>query len=158
MLSLDPTDIRILGVLQRDGRLSNQALADAVGLSPSPCWRRVKRLEAEGLIQAFVGLLSREKLGLRIIAYGHISLENHHPETVTAFDTLMENCDEVLECCSLSGQYDYLIKIVTQGMDEYESFLTKKLLRLPGVQTVNTSFVLKQKKYTTALPLPGPNG
>lgn len=153
MLTLDDYDRRILGVLQQDARISNQQLAKEVGLSPSPCWRRVRRLEEQGVIEQFVTRLSRQVLGFPVLAYVQISLEDHHPDTVREFDDMIRRCDEVQECCSLSGQYDYLIKVVARDMEGYEDFLSGKLLRLAGVQSANTSFVLKQKKSTTALPL-----
>jgi DNA-binding Lrp family transcriptional regulator len=150
---MDSYDRRILSVLQRDARISNQQLAKEVGLSPSPCWRRVRRLEESGVIEQYVARLSRRELGFPVLAYVQISLEDHHPDTIREFDDMIRRCDEVQECCSMSGQYDYLIKVVARNMEGYEDFLSGKLLRLSGVQTANTSFVLKQKKSTSALPL-----
>ena len=140
-------------MLQQDARVSNKELAESVGLSPSPCWRRVRRLEESGVIEQYVARLSRQALGFPVLAYVQISLEDHHPDTIREFDDLVRRCDEVQECCSMSGQYDYLIKVVARDMESYEEFLSGKLLRLGGVQTANTSFVLKQKKSTSALPL-----
>ncbi len=153
MRQLDDYDRRILDVLQRDARVSNQQLAREVGLSPSPCWRRVRRLEDEGYIEQYVARLSRQQLGFPVLAYVQISLEDHHPDTVREFDEVIRRSEQVQECCSMSGQYDYLIKVVARDMDDYEDFLSGTLLRLAGVQSANTSFVLKQKKATTALPL-----
>lgn len=150
---MDSYDRRILAVLQRDARISNQQLAKEVGLSPSPCWRRVRRLEESGVIEQYAARLSRQELGFPVLAYVQISLEDHHPDTIREFDEMIRRCDEVQECCSMSGQYDYLIKVVASDMESYEDFLSGKLLRLTGVQTANTSFVLKQKKSTSALPL-----
>jgi len=150
---MDSYDRRILSVLQRDARTSNQQLAKEVGLSPSPCWRRVRRLEESGVIEQYVARLSRQELGFPVLAYVQISLEDHHPDTIREFDEMIRRCEEVQECCSMSGQYDYLIKVVARDMEGYEDFLSGKLLRLTGVQTANTSFVLKQKKSTSALPL-----
>ncbi len=152
-MPIDSYDRRILSVLQRDARISNQQLAKEVGLSPSPCWRRVRRLEESGVIEQYVARLSRQELGFPVLAYVQISLEDHHPDTIREFDEMIRRCDEVQECCSMSGQYDYLIRVVARDMEGYEDFLSGKLLRLTGVQTANTSFVLKQKKSTSALPL-----
>ncbi len=152
-MSLDSHDRRILSILQREARISNQQLAKQVGLSPSPCWRRVRRLEEEGVIEQYVARLSRQALGFPVLAYVQISLEDHHPDTIRELEDMIRRCDEVQECCSMSGQYDYLIKVVAKDMESYEDFLSGKLLRLTGVQTANTSFVLKQKKSTSALPL-----
>lgn len=152
-MTLDATDLRILAEIQEDGRLSNQDLATRVGLSPAPCWRRLKRLEESGLIQRYVGLLDSEALGLSITVFASVSLENHHVDTVRLFDELVSNCEEVLECYSMSGQSDYLIKVVARNMTHYEEFLSQRLMVCPAVRAVNTSFVLKRKKYTTALPV-----
>ena len=152
-MNLDKLDLAILEQLQSNARLSNNELAEKVGLSASPCWRRVKRLEEHGVIKGYVALLEPEYTGTPISAYAHISLTDHRPESVLQFDEFVQDCDLILECCSLSGQYDYLLKIVSRSMGEYEHFISSELLHLPGVQSVNTSFVLDQKKYTTALPL-----
>lgn len=152
-MNLDKLDLAILKQLQSNARLSNNELAEQVGLSASPCWRRVKRLEEQGVIKGYVALLDPEYTGTPILAYAHISLTDHRPESVLQFDEFVQGCDQILECCSLSGQYDYLLKIVSRSMGEYEHFISSELLHLPGVQSVNTSFVLDQKKYTTALPL-----
>jgi len=149
----DKLDLKILGELQRDARISNHKLAQRVGLSPSPCWRRVKRLEEQGVIQRYVTLLNPGDLNLAVIAYAHVLLENHHPDTVQEFDEVVQRRPEVLECYSMSGQHDYLLKVVSSSMEAYEEFLSAHLLQIPAVRTANTSFVLKQKKFTTALPL-----
>lgn len=149
----DRIDLAILEQLQQNARLSNNELAEKVGLSPSPCWRRVKRLEEQGVITGYVALLNPEYTGTPIMAYAHISLTDHRPESIADFDLFVQDCPQILECSSLSGQYDYLLKIVSRSMSEYEHFISSELLHLPGVQSVNTSFVLDQKKYTTALPL-----
>ncbi len=150
---LDKFDQSILFHLQNNSRLSNQELADAVGLSPSPCWRRVKRLEDSGVIKGYVALLDQKAVGVPILAYTQISLDDHHPDQIERFDDFIQNSPDVLECCSLSGQYDYLLKIVSASMESYEHFLKNQLLKFTGVRAVNTSFVLSQKKFTTALPL-----
>lgn len=153
MEKLDNIDLKILATLQRDARISNHKLAAAVGLSPSPCWRRVKRLEQTGLIARYVTLLDAEAAGLPVQAYLHVSLDNHHPETVAAFDRMVQSRAEVLECYAMSGEYDYLLKVAARSMSDYERFMTRHLLREAEVQTANTSFVLKRIKYTTAIPL-----
>lgn len=153
MPALDPMDVKILNELQRQARISNHDLADRVGLSPSPCWRRVKRLEEDGIIERYAALLKPEAVGLHIGAYAHVMLENHHAETVKAFDDAIATQDHVLECCSTSGEFDYLLKVIAPSMAAYEAFLSNFLLQLPAVRSVSTSFILKQKKSTTILPL-----
>jgi DNA-binding Lrp family transcriptional regulator len=150
---LDRTDRRILNELQSDARLSNQELARRVGLSTAPCWRRLRRLEEAGYIASYATLLNAPAIGLPIVAYALVSLENHHPESVRRFDEVIASRPEVLECHSMSGQNDYLVRIVASGIDAYERFLSTHLLPIPGVRSVNTSFVLRTKKFTTRLPL-----
>src|SRR5579872_2266418 len=151
--SLDRLDRRILDELQADARISNQELAQRVGLSPAPCWRRLRRLEEEGFIAGYATLLSAPAIGLPIQAYALVSLENHHPQTVRQFDHLVRERPEVLECHSMSGPNDYLLRIVAASMEAYEHFLSTQLLQLQAVRSVNTSFVLRTKKFTTRLPL-----
>ena len=150
---LDRLDRRILATLQLEARITNQELANRVGLSPAPCWRRLKRLESEGIIAGYATLLSAPAIGLTIQAYAMVSLENHHADTVAAFDRLVRYRAEVLECHSMSGTNDYLLRIVAASMEAYEHFLSTHLLQLAAVRSVNTSFVLRTKKFTTQLPL-----
>ncbi|MHB1870700.1 MAG: Lrp/AsnC family transcriptional regulator [Steroidobacteraceae bacterium] len=150
---LDRLDRRILETLQLEARITNQELAKRVGLSPAPCWRRLKRLESEGVIAGYATLLSAPAIGLPVQAYALVSLENHHADTVAAFDRLVRERPEVLECHSMSGTNDYLLRIVAASMEAYEHFLSTQLLQLAAVRSVNTSFVLRTKKFTTQLPL-----
>jgi len=150
---LDRLDRRILEELQRDARISNQELAKRVGLSPAPCWRRLRRLEAGGFIEGYATLLRAGAVGLPVLAYALVSLENHHPESVRQFDQCVKERPEVLECHSVSGSNDYLLRIVAASMEAYEHFLSTQLLQLAAVRSVNTSFVLRTKKYTTRLPV-----
>ena len=151
---MDKIDLRILDELQRDGRLSSQALAERVGLSTSPCWRRVRRMEADGVITAHVALLDPIKVGLHVIAIAFVSLEDHHPDSVADFDRVVRERPEILECYATSGQYDYLLKVICESIVAYDRLLGEHLLRCRAVHTVNTSFVLRSTKDTTALPLP----
>lgn len=150
---LDQKDLEILNALQSDARLTNQKLADKVGLSPSPCWRRVKRMEELGVIDRYVTVLNAEALGLQVTAFLMVSLEDHHADTVAHFDQLVADLPQIQECYATSGMGDYLLKIVISGMREYEELLIGNLLQVTGVRTANTSFVLKERKRTTALPL-----
>jgi DNA-binding Lrp family transcriptional regulator len=151
--TLDRVDRRILDTLQVDARISNQELAKKVGLSPAPCWRRLRRLEEEGFISGYATLLNGSAIGLPILAYALVTLDNHHPETVRQFDRLIQERPEVLECHSMSGANDYLLRIVAASMEAYEHFLSTQLLQLSAVRSVNTSFVLRTKKSTTRLPV-----
>jgi DNA-binding Lrp family transcriptional regulator len=151
--TLDRLDRRILDELQADARISNQELAKRVGLSPAPCWRRLRRLEEGGFISGYATLLDGPAVGLPILAYALVSLENHHPETVREFDQLVNDRPEVLECHSMSGPNDYLLKIVAASMEAYERFMSSHVLQIRAVRSVNTSFVLRTKKLTTRLPV-----
>jgi len=151
--ALDRLDRRILEELQADARISNQDLAKRVGLSAAPCWRRLRRLEQAGFIEGYATLLRAPAIGLPILAYAVVSLENHHPESVRQFDQFVTERPEVLECHSMSGANDYLLRIVAAGIEAYEHFLATQLLQLKAVRSVNTSFVLRTKKFTTRLPL-----
>ncbi len=153
MTKFDKFDKKILSVLQRQGRVTNQNLAKQANLSTAPCWRRVDKLESQGIIDRYVALVDREKLGLSVMVYIHISLNDHHSETLKVFDRFVEQSDAILECYSVSGEYDYLIRVVATDVKALEFFLMEKLLKLEAVRSANTSFVLKQKKYTTALPI-----
>jgi DNA-binding Lrp family transcriptional regulator len=151
--TLDRLDRRILDELQIEARISNQELAKRVGLSPAPCWRRLRRLESAGLISGHVTLLNAPAIGLPILVYALVSLENHHPESVRQFDQMIAERPEVLECHSMSGTNDYLLRIVAASIEAYEKFMSAHLLQLRAVRAVNTSFVLRTKKFTTRLPV-----
>jgi DNA-binding Lrp family transcriptional regulator len=151
--SLDRLDRRILDELQADARVSNQELARRVGLSPAPCWRRLRQLEEEGFVSGYVTLLNGPAIGLPIQAYALVSLENHHPESVQQFDKVVKERPEVLECHSMSGPNDYLLRIVAASMEAYERFLSTHILPIAAVRSANTSFVLSTKKFTTRLPV-----
>lgn len=152
-MSLDRYDRTILQALQRNGRLSNRELAEQVGLSAAPCWRRVKRLEEEGYIQDYIAQLNPKTLGLQVAAFAEVSLDNHHTETLDAFNKTVESCPQILECHSVSGQCDYFLKIVEKDMGSYENFLSGTLLQIKGIRSINTMFSLKQSKLIRELPL-----
>lgn len=150
---MDKLDIRILDELQKNGRLSSQALAEKVGLSASPCWRRVGRLQKAGVIKGSVTVLNPEAVGLHVIAIAQVSLEDHHPDSVAEFDRMVKNLPQILECYAMSGQHDYQLKVVCESIGAYDQLLSQHILRVKAVHTVNTSFVLRTNKSTTELPL-----
>ena len=152
-MNLDRSDIAILEALQQDGRLSNRDLAKKVSLSPSPSWRRLRALEEAGVISHYAAVVNREKVGLSIMGFAHVSLHDHRAETVKKFDRAIMGAPQVLECHSTSGDHDYMLKVVAPDMAAYQEFLSEYLLKIGVVRTVNTSFVLKRQKSTTALPL-----
>ncbi len=153
-MKLDRTDRRILQAMQRNARISNLELAEAVGLSPTPCSRRVKRLEASGIIRAHVTLLDQSKLGLKLTAYISISMDRHTPERFEAFEAEVRQYPEVMECSVVTGQSaDYLLRAVVPDMEYYEKFLLGKLTRIDGVSGVHSSFELRRVVQRTELPL-----
>ncbi len=150
---LDDADRRLLEALQHDARLSTQQLAARAGLSPSPAWRRVRRMEQAGVIRAYVALADPRALGLMTRAYVHVSLTDHGPAAIAAFDRFVEREPQIVECCSITGADDYLLKVVARDPEALESFLMHKLLALEVVRSSTTHFVLREKKSRTALPL-----
>jgi Lrp/AsnC family leucine-responsive transcriptional regulator len=153
-LSLDKIDKHILTLMQSNGRISNLELADKVGLSPTPCSRRVKRLEDSGLIDGHVTLLNKEALGLNLTAIIGISMDRHTPDRFEQFEKAIVNMPEVIECSIVTGQTaDFLLKVVVKDMQHYEKFLLGNLTRLTGVTGVHSSFVLRHVVKKTALPL-----
>ena len=153
-MGLDRYDRRILRVLQEKGRVSNQDLADSIGLSPSPCLRRVRALEESGLIVGYRALLDARKLGLTLLALVHISMDRHTPERFARFDAAVRELPEVLECLLITGQEaDYQLKIVVRDMEAYQSLLLENITRIEGVSGVHSSFVLRRVVERTALPV-----
>ncbi len=153
-IELDRYDRLILELLQKNGRISNQELADAINLSPSPCLRRVRRLEEAGLVAGYAALLKARALGLTLMAFIQISMDKHTPDRFETFDQTIASYPEVLESHLITGQAaDYLLKVIVKDMDSYQQFLLQKLTRIEGVTGVHSSFVLKSPKNSTALPL-----
>jgi Lrp/AsnC family leucine-responsive transcriptional regulator len=153
-LKLDRFDLRILAELQKDAGQTNQELAERIGLSPSPCSRRVKHLEEAGIIQQRVTLLDRRRLGLALTAIIQISMDRHTPERFDAFEAEVRQYPEVQECYLITGQEaDYLLKVVVPDMDHYQEFLLNKITRIEGVSGVHSSFVMRRVVDSTELPL-----
>lgn len=150
---LDKTSRRIVELLQRDASLSVQQLADEVGLSPTPVWRRLKALQDSGLFRGRVTLVDREKLGLAICVLAHVTLSRHTEGAVEAFERMVRSCPQIMECFSTTGESDYLVKVVAPDMKAYDRFLQEHLFRATGVAHVKSSVVLREVKQETALPL-----
>ena len=153
-MELDRIDRQILQMLQADGRMANQELADRIGLSPSPCLRRVRALEESGLIQGYRAVLDARKLGLTLMALIHISMDQHTPERFANFEATVGVLPEVLECLLITGQdADYQVKVAVRDMDHYQDLLLNKITRIEGVTGVHSSFVLRRVVDKTALPV-----
>lgn len=153
-MKLDRYDRLILGELQQDGRISNQELADRIGLSPSPCLRRVRALEESGLISSYRAMLDANRLGLSLTALVHISMDLHTPERFANFETSIAGLPEVMECLLITGQEaDYQLKVVVRDMEAFQHLLLERITRIAGVSGVHSSFILRKVVDKTALPL-----
>lgn len=150
---LDSFEKLILKVLQRNGRASTQELSDAVGLSPSPCWRRVKRLEEDGYITRYAAILNGQKLGLNALAHVQVSLINHSEASIETFQAFVQKNEQVLECASITGEFDFILKVAATDPEALEHFIMHNLLRLGIVRTTTTLFILRQMKVSGALPV-----
>ena len=147
-MKLDKFDISILEALQKDARLSLQDLGKIVGLTASPCWTRVKRLEDAGIIEGYTVRLSPEKLGLPETVILHVSLDSHSDEALFEFARALESIPEVLEAFLVSGDYDYYIRVAVEDTRGYERFLREKLYKIPGIRNSKSSFVLRRLKQS----------
>lgn len=155
-VTLDPTEIRILSELQKDGRLTNNDLAERIGLSASPCWRRVKALEDSGVVRGYVALLDPHRVGIGESVFCNVTLERQTEGAVERFEQEVRRRPEILECYAMTGDYDYLLRVVVDEVRTYDRFLQEFVFRLPGIAHVKSNFALREIKYETALPLPTP--
>lgn len=151
---LDSLDRRILAELQQAADLPMQALGERVGLSHTPCWRRVKRLEQRGIIRRRVTLLDPEQLDLAVNVFVNVSLKRHQENALNRFEEAAREVPEIVECYSVSGETDFLLRVVVRDVGAYEHLLKATLVHLPEVGNLTSTFALRQVKYTTALPLP----
>ncbi len=155
-IPLDMYDQRILALLQEESSLSTAEIAERIGLSQSPCWRRIQRLKEEGVIRKQVTLLDRKKIGLNTQVFAQIKLNAHGRKNLTDFAEAMHQFPEVLECHVLMGAVDFMLRIVTRDIESYERFFFEKLSAVPGIQEVNSIVALSGIKSTTTLPLLAP--
>jgi DNA-binding Lrp family transcriptional regulator len=154
-VDLDQIDFRILHHLQNNARITNTELSDAVGLSPSPCLRRVKALEERGVIKRYAAIVDPVSTGLPISIFVSVSLHSQEREGLLAFETEIASYEEVMECYLMTGSSDYLLRLVVPDLQAFERFLADKLTRIKGVANIQSSFALKQVVYRTELPLVG---
>lgn len=150
---LDKTDRKILQELQRDATLSLADLAEKVSLSPTPCWKRIKRLENDGFITSRVALVNPEKVGLDVSVFVHIKTRHHNSDWLESFHQKMIDYPEVAECYRMSGEYDYLLRVVVKDIQSFDRFYKTLVNSVDGLTDVTSSFAMEQMKYTTALPL-----
>ena len=150
---LDIFDLKILHTLQSEGRLSNVELADRIGLSPSPCLRRVKRLESEGVIEGYTARINRERIGMGVTVFVSVGLDRHREEEAERFRKTVMRLPQVVCCHAISGESDFLLEIVVADLNQYSEFVLKRLRRIPGVKDLHSSFSLETIKNGNSLPL-----
>lgn len=155
-MDLDDYDLKILESLQADGRLSNNDLAQRVGLSPSPCWRRVKRLEEEGIILGYQAMFDQRRLGFGVTVFVNVAIQSQDTKAHKAFEEAVLKLPEVVGCHILAGQQDFLLQVVAEDLDAYSEFALHRLGQLPGVRELHSSFALKEVKPPLRLPLRQP--
>jgi Lrp/AsnC family transcriptional regulator, leucine-responsive regulatory protein len=151
--TLDRTDLKILDALQVDGRLTNAELAEKVGLSLSPCWRRLKRLEESGVIEGYQAVLNRRALGLGVTAFVRVDIERHTPAMERKFEDAIADLDEIVSCHVISGEGAFMLVVMSDSLESFSKFALDTLMALPGVKDTRTSFSLKEVKSSSALPL-----
>ena len=155
LIGLDALDSKILAALQEDGRLSNVELAERVGLSPSPCLRRVKRLEEEGYIAGYKAKVDRRRLGLGMTIFVGVKVDGHRDANATAFQDAVRKLPEVVACHMVSGEADFLLEVVVADLAAYDAFLSHSLLRMPMVRDIRSNFAIRTVKSDGALPVSG---
>lgn len=152
-MDLDDLDRKILTSLQENARISNAELAETVGLSPSPCWRRVRALEEAGVVRKYATILEPRVIGLPVSVFVSITLEKQVEDWLGRFESALQDRPEVMECYLMTGEFDYLLRVVVPDLEAYEKFVLEHLTRIPGIAGIKSSFALKQVQYKTALPL-----
>ena len=150
---LDRYDVTLLQELQRDARQTVQQLADAAGLSSTPCWKRVKDMEAAGVIRGYGARIDREQVGLQLCVLAEINLTQHNERTVAEFERAVAECPQIISCYSTTGAADYIVQVLAADIKSYEAFLHDTAFRLPGVTHLRSSVVLKEVKSATGLPI-----
>ena len=152
-LAMDAIDMRILNELQQEGRLSNQELAARVGLSASPCLRRVNKLEKDGIIQRYAAVVDQAKVGIPVSVFVSVKLERQREDVMARFEAAIAGYPQVVECYLMTGSRDYLLRVVTKDLVAYERFLKDTITRIDGVASIESSFALNQVKFANALPI-----
>ena len=153
IVDLDQIDRRILAILQTEAGVTATEVGERIGLSQSACWRRIQRLRDAGVIKDQPAVLDREKVGLSTMVFAHVKLTSHGRTNITDFADAVRQYPEVLDCYVVLGNVDFLLRIVTEDIKDYERFMYEKLSQLPGVQEVNSSIALSEIKHTTVLPI-----
>ncbi|MBI6851507.1 Lrp/AsnC family transcriptional regulator [Pseudomonas lijiangensis] len=154
--ALSLTDVRILTALQQDGRVTNQTLADQLGMSASPCWRRVKQLEEHRYILSYKAVLDRRKIGLGVMVFIRVSIDSHSEAEAKKFEQEVMQLEDVVACYSIGGDADFLLQVVARDLDSFADFAMTTIRRLPGIKEMQSMFVLKEIKPFVSFPVKGP--
>ncbi|POP47638.1 AsnC family transcriptional regulator [Superficieibacter electus] len=152
-MPLDTTEIKLLRLLQDDGRVTNQQLADKAGMSASPCWRKVRRLEDDNVIQGYRAVLNRKKIGLGVMVFIRVTIDSHSEAEARKFEEEVTALEDVVACYSIGGDADFLLQVVASSLDTYADFAMSVVRRLPGIKEMQSMFVLKEIKPLTAYPV-----
>lgn len=153
MTTLDKVDTAIVRRMQQDGKLTNAKLASELSLSETPCWRRLKRLEEEGIITDYQANLDRRKLGFGVMAFVQLTCNQHDEDTTQAFEEIIQHCENVLSCHNTTGAADFLLQVVARDLDDYSRFVDHVLRKLPGVSAIASNLSLRELKASTRLPV-----
>ncbi|MGL6019794.1 MAG: Lrp/AsnC family transcriptional regulator [Gibbsiella quercinecans] len=153
---LNSTDIKILALLQQDARITNQALAETIGMSASPCWRKVRQLEDDEVIQSYRAVLDRRKIGLGVMVFVRVSIDSHSEAEAKRFEQDVTDLDDVVACYSIGGDADFLLQVVARDLDSYAEFAMAVIRRLPGIKEMQSMFVLKEIKPFAEFPIKKP--
>jgi len=152
-MTLNAIDMKILALLQNDARVTNQTLADQIGMSASPCWRKVRKLEEDEVIQGYRAVLNRKKIGLGVMVFVRVSIDSHSEAEARKFEQEVTALDDVVACYSIGGDADFLLQVVAQDLDAYADFAMKVIRRLPGIKEMQSMFVLKEIKPLVSYPI-----
>ncbi|AUQ23955.1 Lrp/AsnC family transcriptional regulator [Dickeya zeae] len=155
-MKLSLTDIKILTLLQKDARITNQTLAEKIGMSSSPCWRKVRKLEEDDVIQGYRAILDRRKIGLGVMVFVRITIDNHSEAQACKFEREVTDLEEVVACYSMGGDSDFLLQVVSRDLDSYAEFAMSVIRRLPGIKEMQSMFVLEEIKPFTTFPIKKP--
>lgn len=152
-MTLNTIDMKILALLQNDARITNQTLADHIGMSASPCWRKVRKLEEDEVIQGYRAVLNRKKIGLGVMVFVRVSIDSHSEAEARKFEQEVTALEDVVACYSIGGDADFLLQVVAQDLDAYADFAMKVVRRLPGIKEMQSMFVLKEIKPLVSYPI-----
>ena len=153
LMTLNTIDMKILALLQNDPRVTNQTLADHIGMSASPCWRKVRKLEEDEVIQGYRAVLNRKKIGLGVMVFVRVSIDSHNEAEARKFEQEVTALEDVVACYSIGGDADFLLQVVAQDLDAYADFAMKVIRRLPGIKEMQSMFVLKEIKPLVSYPI-----